>query len=246
MQNTPVQQTPFNVPEIRRASGAKAEPPKHIDAWSFSRWETYQSCPLLAKFKFIDKLREPDNEAQARGTAIHSKAQAFLERRDPELATELSQFPTEFLELRASAPHCEEQWAFNRSWGSAGWFAKGVDGAWCRVKMDAFALIEGGSVLRIVDFKTGKRRDSHDTQLELYGLSGLLKFPVDAVIAEDWYLDQGTSSVKTFDASERELLRSTWNDRVAPMFADTRFCANPSRRCAWCHFSASKGGPCKW
>ncbi len=52
-----------------------------ITAWSFSRYGDYQKCPLMAKFKAIDKIKEPSNKYLKRGTAIHKEAELYQTRK---------------------------------------------------------------------------------------------------------------------------------------------------------------------
>lgn len=238
---------PFGVPSILRSSGAPAGPAVAggIDAWSYSRYTTWLGCPFKAKCQFVLKLREPDNPAMARGTAIHKLAELYASGASRTLPDELKLFAREFKDLRAKHPQCEGEWAFTRTWKETGWFAKGAEAAWCRIKTDATAV--GGLCVEIIDYKTGKQHPEHPGQLSLYGLGGFVKYPEALrVKASLWYLDSGERADLEFTREQFPLLKSTWNDKVAPMLADRRFTPRPTKRCCWCHFRKENGGPCQY
>lgn len=62
-------------------------------ALSPSRAADYKQCPLLYRFRAIDKLPEPDTTAQVRGTVVHSALETLFELppelRVPESAADL-------------------------------------------------------------------------------------------------------------------------------------------------------------
>lgn len=238
---------PFGVPSIGRASGAPtaAVTPGGIEAWSYSRYSTWRQCPFKAKCQFILKMREPDNAVMARGTAIHKLAELYATGEMSTLPKELKAFAKEFKVLRGRDPQCEGEWAFTRTWEETGWFAKGANAAWCRIKTDV-TVVEGDCA-EITDHKTGKPRDEHQGQLSLYGLGGFIKFPqVNRLKASLWYLDSGERADLEFTRDQLPLLKSTWNDKVAPMLADRQFAPRPTKSCCWCHFRKQNGGPCQY
>ena len=61
-----------------RATTAKSAP-KKFTSWSFSRYMDYKGCPAKAKYKHLDKLQEPPNDAMARHS-ITSQSQMFLQQ----------------------------------------------------------------------------------------------------------------------------------------------------------------------
>jgi RecB family exonuclease len=66
--------------------------PKKITSWSFTRYNTYSQCPAKAKFKFIDKLKEPDSPQMQRGTDIHKLAENYVKGEIVRLPKELVLF----------------------------------------------------------------------------------------------------------------------------------------------------------
>jgi len=219
-----------------------------ITAWSFSRLQDYRKCPRFAKYKHVDKIREPGNEAMARGSAIGKMAEDFIiAKGKPKCPPEIKEFELEFVELRKRKAVCEDQWAFNSSWEETGWFDHD---AWCRIKTDIYALNKQTNTLLVVDNKTGKVREEHQEQVKLYSLGGLLKFPAaDAVDARLWYLDHGVeepAEPKLYTPADIPKLKAYWAKQVKPMLADTRFAPKPSYGCRWCFFSKGNSGPCQY
>lgn len=226
-----------------------------ITQWSFSRWSTYQKCPALAKYKFIDKLPEPSSPPMERGTAIHKLAEDYTLGTLKKLPPELKLFTDEFKQLRKEKHrHIEEQWAFRRDWTECDWFDKDC---WVRIKLDAAYINVKYNALIPIDHKTGKFRPENNEeymlQLELYALAGLAKFPdVEVVSPRLWYLDSGiihpnpAEEELIYTPADKPRLIKLWNQRTKPMLHDTTYKPKPNHGCTWCTFSKAKGGPCKF
>lgn len=217
---------------------------QRIEAWSFSRWKDHTKCPRLAKYKHIDKKKEPGNDAMARGQKIDGDIEKYLKGLLP-LPAEAVSFKKEFVALKKLKPQTQENWAFGRKWnylGEDGWFSKQ---AWLRVKMDAAVLVKKAA--RVIDFKTGKQYEDHKLQLELYALSAFIIFP-SAEVAETnlWYIDLGKEDPVKFYREQLPELQAKWGDRTKVMLADIRFPAKPGNHCTHCHFRKSNGGPCEF
>lgn len=222
---------------------------QQITAWSFSRLSDWRACPLMAKFKYIDKLKTPGSKAMDRGSAIDKMADDFSKKTAQKLPCppELAAFEEEFRVLQKRPAVTQEQWAFNNGWAETGWFDSD---AWCRLKTDIYLLNPKDNILTVIDVKTGKVRDSHEEQLDLYALGGLLKFPkCDGVDVRLWYVDLGLEHPEKERIYPREQvteLKDYWNGEAAPMLADKRFTPKPGRACTYCHFRKDNGGPCKF
>lgn len=214
-----------------------------IKSWSYSRYACYKECPAKAKYKFIDKLKEPPAPAMERGDKIHKMAEAYLKGWNPVLPPELKLFAPQFKMLKESKPIVEDTWAFRSDWSQTKW--DDWSGCWLRVKLDAACVDE--TTLYVIDHKTGKMRDGYDEQLSLYALSGMLVNPaIKTVSTQMWFLDAGEPVVKEYSADDRKDLQSGWEKKVKPMLADTTFKPKSGNHCRFCHFSKSKGGPCQY
>lgn len=234
---------------------------KKLTSWSFSRYTDYTTCPARAKYKHIDKLKEPPSPAVERGRRIHTLCEQYVKGELDKLPPELQLFKEEFAKLRKLYKNkklpmeVEENWAFTATWGPSQW--DDWNGCWVRIKLDC-AHCETPGVVVITDYKTGKMNDyntsAYAEQLELYALAALLRSTWEevTVLPRLMYLDHGVvyppaNQQITYTKADLPRLLATWNQRVKPMLADTRFAPKPSANaCRWCAFSASKGGPCKY
>jgi hypothetical protein len=224
--------------------GGKSLPLVKITAWSYSRLKDWEQCPLKAKLKHVQRIKEPDSPAMARGTLIHKLAEDYTNGDIKALPPELKRFKNDFADLKKSKPACESQWAFDENWEPVDWFAKN---AWLRVKTDVSAMPKNTTVGIIIDHKTGKVKDDHDDQLSLYAMVFFIMYPkATKVVSRLWYLDEGTEKCLEFTRDQLPELKKYWTDRVAPMMNDTVFPAKPSRLCSWCFFRKSSSGHCKF
>lgn len=227
-----------------------------IKAWSFSRYSVYKLCPAKAKYLFIDKLKEPSSPALANGARVHDLAEGYIKGTIARLPIELKEFADDFKAHRAQYKKkingmvVEDQWAFTNTWGETAWndWVK----CWVRIKVDCAHHLDE-ETLRVRDWKTGKFREEMNEeyleQLELYALTALLLHPhIQKVETELVYLDEGKifKAPKVYTRADIPALKKLWEKRVTPMLKDKRFAPRPNNKCRWCHFSKSKGGPCKF
>lgn len=214
-----------------------------ITSWSYSRYACWKECPAKAKYKFIDKMKEPSAPALERGNIIHKLAEDYTLGKIKKLPPELAKFKDQFAELKKSKPQVEQTWAFKADWSQTRW--DDWNGCALRVKTDANCLDD--DTLYVIDHKTGKLRDGYDDQLSLYAGTGMLVFPhVKEVNTQMWFLDSGDVVEKTYKVTEQKVIIADWEKRTKPMLADTRFAPKPGNHCRFCHFRKSNGGPCKF
>jgi len=219
-----------------------------ITAWSYSRWDTYRTCPLRAKFLYVDKLAEPKGPAMDRGIKIHKEIEKYLREGGRQPAC-IAPMKEKYRELRKLKPLVEKEVAFDVNWNQVGWFDKA---AWCRVKVDA--LVQPDDVrttVFVIDHKSGKISEGkYDDQVELYGLTGLILTPQAATAAgELWFLEHNKIYPEVpvlYLQKDLKLLKKKWVANVKGMLTDTRFEPRPGNYCRWCHFRKSNGGPCQY
>lgn len=229
------------------------KPVKRFTAWSYTRLLDWEECPLKAKLKHLDKLKEPESPAMARGSAIHKEAEAYATGQLAKLPESLKLFKEEFTAVRKLSKRLlvEQQWGIAEDWSSTDWFdsdalKRGLPKPWLRVVID-LGFKASAKLARMIDHKTGKIRDTHKDQLELYALAGFAQpemKTVSEVSSELWYLDQGEIVEAKFKRKDAPDLQAKWRRRSLPMLADETFPACPGNGCRWCPFGKSKGGPC--
>lgn len=250
------------MPTVPRKSYAQK-----ITAWSFSRWNDYNSCPRKAMYKHVMKMKEPGSAAMDRGTAIHKLAEDYVKGTVPRLPAELKLFDAFMKKMKAKYKKergtmiVEDNWAFDGAWGPSRW----DDWANCVVRIKLDLAYSEGTTLHIVDYKTGKfseyKNEEYKAQQELYALAGLLRFPTaETVLPQLAYLDQGFSYPRpanptsgfegdpefVFTRKDEPRLIKVWGQRTKKMLADTTFKPTPGNACTYCHFRKNNGGPCQF
>jgi len=217
-------------------------------AWSYSRLSMFEQCPTKYKFKHIDKLKEPDSPAMARGNEIHKMGEEYLQGKLKKVPEPYKLFAKEMKFLKKIKAKSEEQWAFDEDGESVDWFDPTVR---LRIKMDAYYRVADDII--VIDFKTGKPHAAeHEDQCKLYACGALLKFPDARMFCvEMWYLDQAgalntpVKSVFNYTKDQVENLIPRFADRASRIDKEKKFDARPGFQCRWCTFSSTKGGPCK-
>jgi len=213
-----------------------------IKAWSFSRWECFMRCPAQFKYKFIDKLKEPKAPAMQRGLEVHKEGENFLKGVNKMVPKSYTKFAKLMCELKAMKPIVETQWAFDKNWRETGWFA---NNCYLRVITDAGVVYDKEKDADIIDFKTGKKWETNEEQMELFATATFMRYPfLETLTARLWYLDSGDEVIREYHADDADKMRRDWDERAKPLLAATEFPARPNDKCRWCHFRKDNGGPC--
>lgn len=221
-----------------------------VTSWSYSAYALYTECPFKYKCIKIDKLPDPAGPALLKGRQVHISVENFLKQPTTAFPVAAGRF-SELLYALVEAPKLlvEQKWAFQRNWREAPYYGK-RDGTgpqpWLRSVIDA-GVIYDDNVVELIDWKTGKMYDVNADQMELFALSGMVRYAeTPLVITRLAYLDSGDEIIVEHKASDREALKAKWEQKVVPMFTDTVFAPRPNDNCKWCNFSRSKGGPCRF
>ncbi len=234
-----------------------------IKSWSFSRLIDFEACNYRAKLKMIDKVLEPERplkpgqteHANDRGTRIHEAIEAFI-RDKGDFPVEARSYRAEIQSLRerflTHSVSLEGEWGFNKDWEVCDYRS-----AWLRVKCDAVIFMKPtgrlfdnkgnllidntGPEAIIVDYKTGRKHGNeikHGEQVQLYGLSAAIKFPlVKKIRTELWYLDQDDIMSEEKPASKWLYQLKQFNNRGLKMTNCTDFKPNPNAfTCNYCPY----------
>lgn len=215
-------------------------------AWSISRLQAYENCPLQAKEKFITKsIATDDSPAMKRGKDIHDSLKDFLlgsaagVMRDAlvfprveQVISEISQFPDKVV---------EQQWGFTANWQPTGWFGKDT---WFRSILDVGLLYEDNTC-EAVDWKTGKKYGSNMDQMKsqavaMFGRYRMMTHCTVRLV----YVDSGEEEIAEIRKDEAPSIRADFEKRVAKMFSDTIFAPRPNSKCRFCPLARSNQGKC--
>jgi putative RecB family exonuclease len=214
-------------------------------SWSYSRFDAWRTCPAKYRYKFVDKLPEPQSPAMARGSRVHSQLEAYLGGKGDLPAEVKGGYHAAVYDMIRDHEDkvVEDKWGFTSVWAKTGWMA---DDVWLRSIVDVAMRHADGSIT-VVDHKTGRRYASNDDQMEVFATATLSRFP-DAQRVETRliYLEQDKiEEIALFKWDDADKLRDKWARAVQPMLGDRDFPARPNDKCRWCAFSRDAGGPCK-
>lgn len=218
--------------------------PGSLLPWSYSKLSTYEKCPAQAKFRYLEKRPEEKSPAMERGNRVHAEFEEWMHAGAPKVATgpcvKFAEIGTSVVSKarRSKSPLViEELWGHDRSWQPT--THRGSTHLW--VKMDLCSPAEA----LVVDWKTGKKYDSHVDQGLLYGVSFLLRYTNKPRVRVAFaYTDLGEVSDMDVERKEVKAITADFDARVKTMVQDTRHAPKPSKLCGWCGYSKTKGGPC--
>lgn len=229
-----------------------------ISAWSYSRLATWRQCPFKAKLTMIDKLKEPTNDAMMRGANIHKKLEVYMKERGGRAPKEAGPYKDMLRTLKKDRHKyrkyaTEMQVAFDREGRQVDWFARTV---WLRGIFDLFILKSDTEAL-IIDYKTGKKRDEHVDQADMYAALFYLLYKdvaaqlgaKDVLTVQFLYVDQDDTSAtlnKTYSLEACELHWKRFEKMGDAMTSAVAFVAKQGPLCKWCHFRKDNGGPCEY
>ena len=223
--------------------------------WSFSRWQTYEQCPLKAKLKYIDEIvpevsDKQDHTAADRGNEIHEVAAAWVNAprgKAGPLPPIFHHFKDYMKDLRKRRAVAEVELGLKKDWSPCDFEDEHY---WWHGAFDIVVMNDDATEAEISDWKTGKVYEQpHAQQLELYALVLFCTVPtLKKITVHDSYIDQKkTSPKKVYDRRQITMLKEIWTRRITPMFADRTFAPLPNRFCDWCEYRAEAGsGLCKY
>ena len=221
--------------------------PQMPPQWSYSRFTTYEQCPLKAKLRYIDWYRDdgPGGAAANRGTEIHKLAEDWLRaKRTGPIPPIFEHFRETLLKLRRLQAVPELAIGLKRDWSLCAFDAPDY---WWHGELDALAMLTPRSAW-IVDWKSGKVYPEHVMQLELYALVAFLADPyLDSVQVDDAYVDQKKMIGNLYLRRQVPTLQAIWERRTTPMFNDRAFAPCPNFLCKYCEFRKELGsGLCQY
>ena len=222
-----------------------------VRAWSFSSIKRFEQCPAATKYQKIDKIKEPDNKAMERGTAIHKEAEDYIQGITDELPKSLSKFPDYYQWMRdefaAGRAIVEEDWAHRIDWSECGWSDRD---AWYRAKLDVMVFENKTSAI-IIDHKSGKKygnETKHQEQGLLYAITAFLRYPELELIKYVFvYVDHGVKLERTLTREQALRFHALWHRRGLIMTTATMFDYMPSaHNCRWCFYGKEGICPNAW
>lgn len=217
---------------------------ENIKAWSYTRYAVFKTCPFKAKLQYIDGCKEPANSAMDRGSGIHADIEAYLKDDTDRLSDNVKGCRKELMLVKALEEcnvHVEDCWAVDAELKPVDWYAPE---AWCRAKVDCWYQPAAQTIV-IIDHKTGKRRQEHIMQADLYAAMAKWMMPATRKITvKFFYVDNDEVNEFDYDSKGIQDACDEWQKRGQHMCQQTEFPQKPSNNCRFCHFSARSAGLC--
>lgn len=209
--------------------------------FSWSSLEKFEQCPRAWKHKYLDRLPDPKGPALERGIRIHEALEIAIGAG---------------VEIEFGGAWLGNQVDLYRSFKAEAEVSVFVDRNWNKLDPDPDRFMPSGTYTMakldvlawkenfFADWKSGKQRDKHEEQAELYAgvlylTSGKPRWDVDLV-----YVDQQHVEQLAFEFDSRDAVIDRWERRARPLFEAKEFPKKPSKLCGWCPFFKGKGGPC--
>lgn len=239
---------------------------KRIMAGSFSRLDVYEQCALHAKFKYIDKIPEPDRGTPPRGltewpndrgSRIHDEVDRYIRGKLDTISDSgafiFKDWKKLFNELRKKFKQGvvlpEEMWCFTKEWKNCE--ADDWNHIYYRVKTDVTAFLTPEEAV-VIDFKTGRIRGNeikYNQQCQSYAVGAFIRFPsLLKVTTELWYFDHPKEDLFPTVYSRKQGIRlhKPLITRMDAMTSETAFKPNPNKfSCRWCPYRQDRSGDCK-
>jgi hypothetical protein len=221
-------------------------------AWSISAVRNHTSCPLKFRFQRIDRLPEPPQPGGPleRGTQIHAALAYYLTNNawvNAACFPVLVHWQPILDSLRQRGGEAEKQLAFTATWQQCEWYADDVR---ARFIFDVIVAPRADNdwTVQVVDWKSGKKYETHIMDARLYALAALKLHPeAQRAHVEFLYVDRPPSSAGVGYACERSVVAEL--EAFAELFNhdflnDTLYPARPGPHCNWCYQRKSNGGQC--
>ena len=241
--------------------------------WSFSQWETYNSCPQKWKFQSILKLpRMPPGPAAARGLDMHDRAEKYIlgqidletcvngdpnARFGDKTAAKISRKYIPLLDSyrnhEGGMKFTEYKVAFDSGWylcPPANKHAAAI------AVLDAVKVgsaywdksSETADICDIAEWKSGKPKDTHADQRKLYAMFGARLWLKPITRVTTYYLEDTAPPARLTLKSEEgfENLKILWQGRIDEMRTNSICAPKPSWGCNYCDYAKRAGGPCQF
>jgi CRISPR/Cas system-associated exonuclease Cas4 (RecB family) len=212
-----------------------------ISQWSFSTLKKFEACKYQVYLNKIERFKEPQGAAAARGTELHAMIETYIKGESgelpgilkPEMVTLINFLRAEYKDGRTLV-ECE--WGFDRDWKPVPW-----DQRWGGFILDAMHR-RSAYEAAVYDWKSGKSFGNelkHAEQLMFYAGACFAQYhELEIVDVAIGYLDEGRVALKkTFTRDNIKLFMPEISRRAHELTTASSFPANPSpKNCKWCAY----------
>ncbi len=237
---------------------------KPLNYLSYSQVETFKTCPLQYKYRYVLRIPVPPSAALTFGDTMHRTMRDFYELviagADPDKNTLLTLYGRNWSSLGFGDKRYEEKMKNQGEKLLEEFWAKGYDPKRVPTNLEQPFKIKitpqlqlGGKIdrvdqlendkIEIIDYKTGaapKSRDvASDLQLTVYALAatdkGLYRKPPEKVIVSFYFFEGQEKISATRTQEQLEQVRSEIAQK-AKEIASSDFAPTPGKHCDFCEF----------
>jgi len=208
--------------------------------WSYSSLAEYRRCPRMWKFSHVDRMPTKATRWMRRGTDLHAHCERYIKRETDHIIPPLTSISEALETLREKGATCERYFRLDKNW-----LPCDKPSQWVKGFLDTSYIEQ--ETLHVTDFKSGKIKDYHADQLQLYAIIGACAEPVASVKVQAVYIDHGkTLHEREYGRAELTEHRMRWHAEAESMLADETYTPTPSAQsCKRCSFKSKDGGPCE-
>lgn len=225
-----------------------------VTSWSFSAIKQRQRCAFMYYLRRIQREPGPPEDPDApnvRGSRIHKSAEDYIKGEVDILNADLCRYRDHFKILRTEFHKghvtVEQPWYFDENWEQA--TAENYVGI---VICDAVVYNPARPIMRVIDFKTGKRYGNeitHTQQVQLYAIAAFMLHPeVEFIETELWYIDHPDKRITRIISREQlPTLMKFWQMEIDKHLSCISFPATPTKgKCKWCDYGWAKTNVCPY
>lgn len=230
--------------------------------WSWSRIEAHRRCPLLFKYRYLDRIQVPkrpatralfmgilghvalENYLTGGNTRTVRKALLGAEIYDPQyvepVLSLLAQNRVTLKSFRgvirsAEARGVEEWWNATETWTPC---AKNSPTIWATARVDLWWQPKGLDEWSIVDHKFGSSRFVNKDQLRFYCC--IAPAPPKTVFRVQHYFvaENKVTDWERIEPLMLEYFRDQFRTETTGILTKSEYLASPGKHCSWCDFAS--------
>lgn len=212
-------------------------------ALSYSRFNTYKSCPRKFKLQYIDKSfpDDSDNPNFVRGNRVHGQLEAYVMWLNSGKITEKPRMCQEAMNAipiidkvyeAYTSVLPEQQLALDENWRKTGWYSKTT---YLRAILDVIAFAPNRGL--ILDYKTGKVRDYDGYGGQLHLNAAMLFAIEDAMEIIDvayLFVDHKQTIKIRFYRKQFEEFKAHFDERHLEVNNEEDWAPKINQYCKWC------------
>ncbi len=231
-----------------------------VDFLSYSQIETFKTCPLKYKFRYLFNIPSPSAHAANFGSSLHNSIHEFYKHLMAEHSPSLDLLQKIYDQCWIGAGYesraheksrkqqglavlenfyrAEEKRSFKIPLMMENPFRLKIGGISLTGRIDRIDRLDDGSY-EVIDYKTGSsRRDtdiSRDMQLSLYAMACRDVFRLPVKKLSFYFLEDAELKSTTRSDSDIDEIKSELKD-VSDELAKSDFGAAPGFHCSWCEY----------